>query len=84
MSNYRYKIGEKVFIRGAARIDASRGAYEFLERLPAQIDQLRYLIRSCTTTITKRSLTKATWPKLIPAFFFYASAKRKNKTPEWG
>lgn len=46
MSNYRYKIGEKVFIRGAARIDASRGAYEILERLPAQNDQLRYLIRS--------------------------------------
>jgi hypothetical protein len=46
MTDYRYKIGQKVFIRGPARIDAPRGAYQILERLPARNDRLRYLIRS--------------------------------------
>ena len=46
MSDYRYKIGQKVFIRGAARLGAPRGAYQILERLPAQNDQLRYLVKS--------------------------------------
>jgi hypothetical protein len=44
--NYRYKIGQKVFIRGAARVDEPRGAYQILERLPAQNGQFRYFIRS--------------------------------------
>ena len=46
MSDYRYKIGQKVFIRGGARLGAPRGAYQILERLPAQNDQLRYLVKS--------------------------------------
>jgi hypothetical protein len=46
MPDYQYRIGQKVFIRGAARLGAPRGAYQILERLPAQNDQARYLIRS--------------------------------------
>ena len=46
MPDYRYKIGQKVFIRGAARLGAPRGAYQILELLPAQNDQPRYLIVS--------------------------------------
>jgi hypothetical protein len=42
MPDYQYKIGQKVFIRGAARLGTPRGAYQILERLPAQNDQLHY------------------------------------------
>ena len=46
MPDYRYKIGQKVFIQGGARLDEPKGAYQIVERLPAQNDQPRYLIRS--------------------------------------
>jgi hypothetical protein len=46
VANYRYKIGQKVFIRGAARLDAPKGAYQILQRLPAENDRPRYLLSS--------------------------------------
>jgi hypothetical protein len=46
MPDYQFKIGQKVFLRTAARLGAPQGAYQILERLPAQNKQLRYLIRS--------------------------------------
>jgi hypothetical protein len=44
--NYRYNIGQKVFIRGSARLDAPKGAYQILQRLPAENDRPRYLVSS--------------------------------------
>ena len=35
--------------RGAARINATRGAHQILERTPAKNDQRRYLIKSLWT-----------------------------------
>jgi hypothetical protein len=46
MTQHRYKIGQKVFIRGAARLDAPKGAYQILQRLPAENDRPRYLLSS--------------------------------------
>jgi hypothetical protein len=46
MSDYQYKIGQKVFLRTAAHLGAPHGAYQILERLRAQNDRLRYLIGS--------------------------------------
>ena len=46
MPDSRYKIGQKVFLRTAARLGAPHGAYQILERLPAQDNRPRYLIRS--------------------------------------
>jgi hypothetical protein len=46
MTDHRYKIGQKVFIRGSARLDAPKGAYQILQRLPAENDRPRYLVSS--------------------------------------
>jgi hypothetical protein len=61
MPDYRYKVGQKVFIRGAARIDAPSGAYQVLQRLQSQNDQPRYLIMSLQdhsfkTTVDEKDL----------------------------
>jgi hypothetical protein len=46
MTSYRYKIGQEVLLRTAARLGAPQGAYQIMQRLPVQNDRLRYLIRS--------------------------------------
>jgi hypothetical protein len=46
MTEHRHKIGQKVFIRGSARLDAPKGAYQILKRLPAENDRPRYLVSS--------------------------------------
>ena len=46
MAGYRYKIGESVLLRTAARLGAPQGAYQVIQRLPALTNGLRYLIRS--------------------------------------
>jgi hypothetical protein len=46
MAGYRYKIGESVLLRTAARLGAPQGAYQVIQRLPALTKGLRYLIRS--------------------------------------
>jgi len=46
VTGYRFKIGQSVHFRAAARLRAPSGIYRIIQRLPAEKDQLRYLIRS--------------------------------------
>ena len=46
MTSYRYKIGQEVLLRTAARLGAPQGAYQIMQSLPVQNDRLRYRIRS--------------------------------------
>jgi hypothetical protein len=46
MSDYRYKIGQRVTLRTAGCRGAPTGAYHIVERLPAQVGRPRYLISS--------------------------------------
>jgi hypothetical protein len=46
ISSHRYKIGQEVLLRTAARLGAPQGAYQIIQRLPARNNRLRYLIRS--------------------------------------
>ena len=46
MAEYKFKIGEAVYFHPKLSIDAPRGAYQIIRRLPASEGALQYVIRS--------------------------------------
>ena len=46
MAEYKFKIGETVYFHPKLPIDASRGAYQIIRRLPTAEGEFQYVIRS--------------------------------------
>jgi hypothetical protein len=46
MAGYKFKIGETVYFHPKLPIDASRGAYQIIRRLPTAEGVFQYVIRS--------------------------------------
>jgi hypothetical protein len=46
MAEHKFKIGEMVFFHPKASIDAPRGAYQIIKRLPPSEGAFQYVIRS--------------------------------------
>jgi hypothetical protein len=46
MVEYKFKVGEIVFFHPKVSIDAPRGAYQIIRRLPASEGGFQYVIRS--------------------------------------
>ena len=46
MAEYKFKIGEAVYYHPKLSIDAPRGAYQIIRRLPTAEGEFQYVIRS--------------------------------------
>jgi hypothetical protein len=46
MAEHKFKIGEIVFFQPKVSVNAPRGAYQIIRRLPASEGALQYVIRS--------------------------------------
>ena len=46
MAEYKFKIGETVYFHPTLLIDAPRGAYQIIRRLPTAEGEFQYVIRS--------------------------------------
>ena len=46
MAEYKFKIGETVYFHPQLPIDAPRGAYQIIRRLPTAEGEFQYVIRS--------------------------------------
>jgi hypothetical protein len=46
MHEHKFKIGETVFFHPNLSVNAPRGAYQIIRRLPSKDGEFRYVIRS--------------------------------------
>jgi hypothetical protein len=46
MHEHKFKIGETVFFHPKLSVDAPRGAYQIIRRLPPEDGEFQYVIRS--------------------------------------